>query len=178
MCKTEEGRIEIGVITNTHGVRGEVKVFPHTFDTGRFRLLREITAVSPDNETVFEIEHVKNSNKYIILKFAGINDLDSAARLKGAVLTIPKSLALPLGVDEYYIGDIIGCAVADPDHRMIGEVVDILETGNPDSSEPDGVYVIKKPDGREIMLPAVKEFIKNVDIANKTIIAEPPAGLI
>jgi len=162
------GYLSIGTVANTHGVRGEVKVFPYTFDVNRFGLLREVIVIADGGERAYAIERARAHKQCVILKLTGVDDMTAAERLKGALLCIPKSLALPLEEDEYYIGDVIGCAAYDADGAFIGEVTDILETGAND------VYIINQPGDGEILLPAVKQYVLAVDIANKRITVELP----
>ena len=163
-----DGYLSIGAVANTHGVRGEVKVFPYTFDVNRFGLLSEVIVIISGGERSYTIERARAHKQCVILKFTGVDDMTAAERLKGALLCIPKSLALPLEADEYYIGDVVGCAAYNLSGAFIGEVTDIMETGAND------VYVITQPDGGEVLLPAVKQYVHAVDITNKRITAELP----
>ena len=159
----EEDSILIGTVVKPHGVRGEVKVVPHTFDIRRFGLLKE-AAFSRGAETkTYQIENARYQKQFVILKLNNVDDMDSAAALKGFDITVPRSSALPLGEDEYYAGDIIGCAAYDIYGTLLGEVADVLETGAND------VYVIKKTGGGEFLIPAVKKYIAGVDVAEKKI---------
>lgn len=169
-----DNNMQIGAVTGPHGIKGEIKVFPTTFDMKRYSLLEKIalsTRNDPDRLTTYRIEGVKYQKKTVILKLCGVDDMDAAALLKGSVITVPKSLALPLDADEYYIGDILGCTVVTTAGETLGELTDILETGAND------VYTVKKPDGGEMLLPAVKHVIIRIDTAAKIMTVEPPEGL-
>ena len=163
--------MEIGIIVNTHGVKGDVKVIPYTFEKTRFGLLDEVALMRGNDRRTLKIENVKYQKQFVILKFAGIDDMAAAAGLKNYVITIPKSLALPLGDDEYYIGDIIGCRVTDVSGETLGELTEIIETGAND------VYAVTMKNGRELLIPAVKKYIKNVDTIAKTIVVDLPEEL-
>ena len=164
----KNGYLSIGAVTSTHGVRGEVKVFPYTFDVNRFSLLSEVIVIINGDKRICALERSRAHKQCVILKLTGVDDMTAAARLKGALLCIPKSLALPLETDEYYIGDVVDCMAYDAGGVFIGEVTDILETGAND------VYVITPLDGGEVLLPAVKQYVLAVDVANKRITAELP----
>ena len=161
----ENDYFEIGVVTGPHGVRGEVRVLPLTFDRARFGLLDEVDAVNGPQIKKLKIENVKNLKQHVILKFSGIDDRDAAMRLKKSVLTIPGFKALPLGEDEYYIKNIIGLSVKNIDGGIIGEITDIIETGAND------VYAVKTGVG-ELLIPAVKKYILKVDVAGGFILAD------
>ena len=160
--------MEIGAVANTHGVRGEIKVFPHTFDVKRFAKLDDIILVKNGAEKIYVIENVKYLKQFALLKFKGVDDMNGAALLKGALVCIPKDMALPLGADEYYIGDIIGCRVYGLDEALTGEITGVLETAAHD------IYEIKTPDNREILIPAVKRYVREIDIKLKKVRAETP----
>ena len=164
--------VEIGLITKAHGVKGDVKIIPHTFDMTRFSLLNEVTLLQKSGGQVYKIEKVKYQNKSVILKLNGIDNMSQAEGLRGSVIAIPASLALPLDEDEYYIGDIIGCIVIAEDKKVLGEITDVLETGAND------VYVVKNEEGKEILIPSVKHCILNVDIPGKTVLIKLPGGLL
>jgi len=156
-----EDFIEIGAVAGAHGIKGEIKIIPFTFDNKRFSLLREVILIKNSSEKIYTIENVKYQQKFVILKLEGVNDIPSATGLKGSILSIPRDLALPLGDDEYYIGDVIGCAAFSENGDAVGEVAEIIETGAND------VYIIAAPGNREILLPAIKQCVLGVDILNK-----------
>ena len=160
----------IGTAAGAHGVTGEMKVFPLTFDAKRFGLLDEVFLSRGDVREGFKIEKVRYQTKFVIIKLRAVDDMTRAARYKGCDVTIPRALALPLGEDEYYIGDVIGCAVVDMNGVAIGELTGVIETGAND------VYAVTAATGREVLIPAVKKYILSVDIKNKRMIAAPPGG--
>jgi len=151
---------EIGTIVNTHGINGEVRVIPSTFDERRFELLDEIDAVINGVPSVLHIEHVWYHKRFVILKFKGINDMTAAERLKTAVIRIPEEKALPLGPDEYYLRDLYGMTVVTEDGAVLGELISVIETGAND------VYVVSC-EGSEILIPAIKQCILDVDLSEK-----------
>ncbi len=161
-------RVEIGNIVNTHGIRGEVKVVPQTFNTARFSKLKQVYVERGERCQRMSIDTVRRSGNLVFIKFQGVDNPEQAALLKGWDITIDREEALPLPADTYYIFDLIGCVCLDTQGNMLGKVTDVLETGAAD------VYVIKGDNGKEKLVPAVHEFIKDVNIGTKTIIIDPP----
>ena len=149
--------LQVGIITTTHGVKGEVKVFPTTDDTNRFKKLREVILDTGKEKITLEIEGVKFFKQMVILKFKGIDTLDDVAKYRQAGLYVTRDNAVKLGKDEYFIADLIGMEVYDEFDQLIGSLEDVIETGAND------VYVIRMTDGRELLLPAIRQCILNVD---------------
>ena len=151
---------EIGTIVNTQGIKGEVRVIPSTFDVRRFELLDEIEAVVRGVPFTLRIEHIWYHKQFVILKLEGVDDMTAAEKLKTAVIRIPEEQALPLGPDEYYLRDLYGMVVATEDGTVLGQLASVIETGAND------VYIIEHDSG-EILIPAIKQCILDVDIALK-----------
>jgi len=172
-----ENYLSIGKIVNTQGVKGEVKVVPHTFDVKRFELLDEITLVFNSNILKYHIEHVKYNNKFVIIKFKQVKDMNDAEKIKNYIIMIPETQALPLDSDEYYYKDLIDMVVFDDDGNELGIISDIIETGSND------VYVVTSKDvvknkNVEILIPAIKQCIINVDLVNNKMVVKLMEGLI
>ncbi len=155
-----ENRFQVGVITSTHGVRGEVKVFPTTDDVKRFKRLKEVILDTGKEDMVLEIEGVKFFKQFVILKFKDFDNINDVERYRQKSLYVTRENAVRLRRDEYFIADLIGLDVEDEDGKEIGVLKDVMETGAND------VYVINMTDGRELLLPAIKECVLNVDIEN------------
>ncbi|MBO4515283.1 MAG: 16S rRNA processing protein RimM [Lachnospiraceae bacterium] len=153
-----ETRFQVGVITSPHGVAGEVNVFPTTDDPKRFRRLKEVILVQGKTEKVTEIESVKFFKQMVIIKLKGFDDRDSVEKLRQCSLYVPREKAVRLQKDEYFIADLIGLKVLDDDkdRAEIGVIEDVMATGAND------VYVIKMHDGRELLLPAIKQCVLQV----------------
>lgn len=152
-----EDRLRVGVIASTHGIRGEVKVFPTTDDAGRFKDMKQVILDTGREERILEIEGVKFFKKYAILKFRGIDNINDIEKYKGRELYVSRENAEALQKDEYYIGDLIGICVTEDTGRNLGTITDVLETGAND------VYVVRMEDGRELLIPAIRECILHVD---------------
>lgn len=152
---------EIGTIVNTHGIRGEVRVRPSTFDINRFKLIDEVDVRNGKNNIRVKIESVWYHKQFVILKLHGIDSIDDAQKIKGGVMIIPKESALPLDEDEYYLSDLYDIDVLSDDGEDLGKICDIITTGAND------VYVVKKDNEKELLIPAIKQCILNVDINEK-----------
>ena len=155
-----EDRLQVGVITSTHGVRGEVKVFPTTDDPNRFKRLKEVILDTGKEELVLEIEGVKFFKQLVILKFKGFDNINDIEKYRQKSLYVTRKNAVRLRRDEYFIADLIGLKVLDEQEAQIGVLKDVMETGAND------VYIIEMTDGRELLLPAIKQCILNVDVEN------------
>lgn len=152
-----EELLKVGVITSTHGVRGEVKVFPTTDDAARFKKLKEVVLDTGKEKKVLEIQGVKFFKNMVILKFKGIDDINDVERYKTKELYVTRENAVKLKKDEYFIADLIGLSVCSDDEKLRGILKDVMVTGAND------VYVIELEDGRELLLPAIRECVLSVD---------------
>lgn len=153
-----EDFLKVGVISSTHGIRGEVKVFPTTDDKERFLELDSVILDAGRERIVLKIEGVKFFKQFAILKFQGIDNINDIEKYKGRSLWISREQAVPLEEDEYYIADLIGMDVCLEDGSYFGRLNDVIETGAND------VYVVEDTKGQEILLPAIHECILDVDV--------------
>ncbi len=153
-----ETKLQVGVISSTHGVRGEVKVFPTTDDVKRFKRLKEVILDTGKEELTLEIEGVKFFKQFVILKFKGFDNINDIEKYKGKSLLVTRANAVRLRRDEYFIADLQGLTVVDEEDKVLGTLRDVMETGAND------VYIIDMTDGREVLVPAIKECILNVDM--------------
>lgn len=153
-----EDILQVGIITSTHGVRGEVKVYPTTDDVKRFRRLREVILDTGKEQITLEIEAVKFFKQFAILKFKGIDTINDVEKYRQKSLYVTRENAVRLGRDEYFIADLMGLKVIDESEEEIGTLRDVMVTGAND------VYVIDLYDGRELLLPAIKQCVLAVDM--------------
>ena len=153
-----EEMFRVGVISSTHGVRGEVKVFPTTDDPQRFRRLREVTLDTGREQLVMKIQNVKFFKNMVILKFEGYDNINDIECYKGKELWIHRSQAGNLKKDEYFIADQVGMTVTEEDGHVLGTLSDVIQTGAND------VYVVKMESGKELLLPAIRQCILKVDV--------------
>ena len=153
-----EDLLQVGVITTTHGVRGEVKVFPTTDDANRFKKLKEVILDTGKEQLPLEIAQVKFFKNLVILKFKGIDNINDIEKYKGKILYVTREHAVKLKKDEYFIADLIGMRAVTEEGEELGTIKDVLQTGAND------VYIIKKDGEDELLVPAIKDCVKNVDI--------------
>lgn len=153
-----EERLQVGIISSTHGVRGEVKVFPTTDDVKRFRRLKEVILDTGKENLVLEIEGVKFFKQFAILKFKGYDNINDIEKYRGKSLFVTRENAVRLKKDEYFIADLLGIKVLNEDGSELGVLQDVIETGAND------VYQIKMTDGRELLLPAIRQCVLEVDV--------------
>lgn len=157
--------LQVGVITSTHGIRGEVKVFPTTDDPERFEYLKKVVLDTGKTFIPLEIEGVKYFKQFVILKFKGINNINDIEKYKKMPLLVSREDAVELEEDEYFMADMIGMDVVTEDGEAFGVLKDIMETGAND------VYIVESDQHGEVLLPAIKECILEVDIeANKMVV--------
>lgn len=155
-----EDLLQVGVITTTHGIRGEVKVYPTTDDAHRFDYLESVLLDTGKELCELEIERVKYFKQFVILKFRDVDDINDIEPYKGKSLYVTREFAVPLEENEYYIADLIGMEVFLEDGTLFGELKDVMETGAND------VYVIDTTEKKEVLVPAIKDCIKEVDVEN------------
>lgn len=153
-----EDRLQVGIISSTHGVRGEVKVFPTTDDLSRFKRLKEVILDTGKESRILEIEGVKFFKQFAILKFKGIDNINDIEKYRGKSLFVTRANAVKLKKDEYFIADLLGIKVLNEDGGELGILQDVIETGAND------VYQIRLTDGRELLLPAIKQCVLEVDV--------------
>lgn len=166
-----EDKFRVGVITNTHGLRGEVKVFPTTEDPERFRDLKEVLLDTGGEWLELEVSSVRFFKNLVIVKFKEFNSINEIEQYKGKDLYVSRENAIPLEEGEYYLADIIGSAVVTEDGAVFGELKDVLETG------ANLVYVVLH-EGKEVLLPVIPDCVKNVDVEQKKVAVHIMKGLL
>ena len=167
-----EQLLQVGVISSTHGVCGEVKVFPTTDDVKRFKKLKKVILDTGKEQLPLEIEGVKFFKQFVILKFRGIDNINDIEKYKGKSLLVDRKDAVKLKKDEYFIADMIGMDVFTEDGELFGALKDVMETGAND------VYIIEMSDGKEVLVPAIKQCILDVDIENRKMVIHLLEGLV
>ena len=152
--------LSVGQITSTHGLKGEVKVYPTTDDPEkRFKQLKEVILKTPKEDIPEVIKSVRFSKNLALLKFEGIDGIDAAERYRGAYVCVPRDRAQKLGPDEYYEADLIDMEVVSDEGEALGVLTKVLHTGAND------VYEVEPGSGerKSFLIPAIKECIKRVD---------------
>lgn len=164
--------LQVGVISSTHGVRGEVKVFPTTDDANRFRKLKTVILDTGREYLTLEIEGVKFFKQFVILKFKGIDNINEIEKYKGRSLLVDREHAVKLKKNEYFVADMIGISVFTEDGKPFGILKDVMETGAND------VYIIESPEYGEVLIPAIRQCILEVDIENQRMVIHLMEGLV
>ena len=165
--------LQVGAITSTHGLKGEVKVFPTTDDPTRFEDLDEvILETARQGRISLEIENVRYFKQMVILKFRGLDRIEDVEPYKKATLWVDREHALPLEENENYIADLIGMPVITDEGETLGTLRDVLQTGAND------VYVVQTGEGRELLLPAIRECVLDVDLEQNRILVHLMEGLL
>ena len=167
-----EDLLKVGVITTTHGVRGEVKVFPTTDDAERFLDIEYVLLDTGKELRRLNIQNVKFFKNLVILKFKGVDNINDIEKYKGRDLWIPREEGQELEEDEYYIADLLGMSVVLEDGQEFGTLKDVMETGAND------VYIIDSAEHGEVLLPAIKECILDVDLEKNIMTIHLIKGLI
>ena len=151
----------VGVIANSHGVKGEVKVHPTTDDINRFKNLKTIYLDENGSYKELHINSVKYVKNMVVLGFEEFNNMNEILGLKGMDLYVDRENAIPLKEGEFYIADMIGADIVTEDGNHFGTLKDVLKTGAND------VYVINSDDGKEVLLPSIPECILDKDLENR-----------
>lgn len=167
-----EDLLRVGVIANTHGIRGEVKVFPTTDEKERFKDLKKVILDTGKEQKVLEIQSVRFFKNLVILKFKGIDNINDIEMYKGKDLLVTREDAVPLEEGEYFIADLLDLDVYSDEDEKIGVLYDVMQTGAND------VYVIKTEEGKEILLPAIDECILDIDLEESRMTVHIMEGLL
>ncbi|MCR5415445.1 MAG: ribosome maturation factor RimM [Pseudobutyrivibrio sp.] len=170
-----EELFQVGSITQTHGIRGEVKVFPLTDDINRFKNMKNLLLDGgKDGYISLEVENVRPQKNLVILKFKGIDNINDIEKYKGKGLYVTKDNRVDLKKDEYFIADLIGLSVyLDTDENTcFGTIEDVLQTGAND------VYDIKMANGKSVLVPAIKDCVISVDVENNHVTLHLLPGLL
>lgn len=167
-----EDFLQIGVISSTHGIKGEVKVFPTTDDVNRFKKLKEVYLDTGKEKLTLHPESVKFFKQFVILKFKEFNNINDVEPFRQKSLWVDRQNAVKLRKDEYFIADLIGLKVITDEDKTLGVLKDVLQTGAND------VYIVETEDGKEVLLPAIKECVLKVDVEAGEVLVHVMPGLL
>lgn len=167
-----EDLYQVGAITQTHGIKGEVKVFPMTDDVSRFKNMKGLILDTGKELIPLNVTSARPQKNLVILKFKGYDNINDVERFKGCGLYVTKENRVKCEQDEYFIADLIDMLVVGEDETVYGTVCDVISTGAND------VYVVKTPDNKEILFPAIKECILQVDMEKGEILVHVMKGLL
>lgn len=163
--------LQVGVISSTHGIRGEVKVFPTTDDPMRFKKLKKVFLDTGRERLELEVQSVRFFKQFAIVKFKGIDNINDIEKYKGKGIFVPREDAVPLDEDEYYIADLIGMEVFTEDGHF-GVVRDVMETG------ANEVYIVESDEHGEVLIPAIRQCVLDVNVEEKKMKIRLMDGLI
>lgn len=172
--KPRADRFQIGTIATTHGLKGEVKVFPTTREPERFLDLKRVFLHTGRGEPLnLTVERVREGGKFFIVKFKGMDRIEDVERFRGCELTVAREDAIRLRDGEYYASDLTGLDVIDFDSgSLLGTVTDVIETGAND------VYEMRRTGSEEtVLLPAIRECVRQIDIEKGIMIVHMMDGL-
>lgn len=154
-----EDLLQVGAILDTHGLRGEVKVFPTTDDASRYDDLAEVELQKKDGSFLhLEVERVRYFKNLVIVKFKHFDNINDIEQYKKCNLYVTRENAVELDEDEYFVADLIGLTAKSDEGEILGTLTDVLTTGAND------VYVIKTPQNDELLVPAIHDCVQEVNI--------------
>ncbi|MEB3749543.1 ribosome maturation factor RimM [Geobacillus sp. FSL W8-0032] len=165
----------VGKIVNTHGIRGEVRVISRTdFPEKRYKKGNKLYIFRErDNEPIeVTVKSHRVHKSFDLLSFEGYDSINEVEPFKGAMLKVPESQLGELDEGEYYFHEIIGCTVVTEGGETIGAVTEILTPGAND------VWVVRREDGSDVLIPYIEEVVIHVDPEQKTIVIRPMEGLL
>ena len=164
--------LQVGAVTSTHGLAGEVKVFPTTDDPKRFKKLKQVLLDTGKDMLPLGVEHVKFFKNMVILKFKGYDRIEDIMGFKGKNLYVTRENAVRLKKDEYFIADLIGMKLYTEDEAYLGELTEVITTGAND------VYTVRMENGKDVLIPAIGQCILNVDVEHETMQVHLLEGLL
>lgn len=167
-----QGNLEIGQIVNTFGIKGFVKVNPFVDDISRFDDLEKVYIKRNKELKEMQVEEVKYHKNMVLVKFKGIDRVEEAELLRNSYLEVDRENAIELQEGEYFIVDLLGLNVFADDGRELGKLEDIFNTGSND------IYVVRTEDGKQLLLPAISEVIKEINLKESKIVVHLIEGLI
>lgn len=163
--------LEVGKIVKPHGLLGEVKVVSWCDDMSEFENFKELYYLDKNEKIKLEKTSIKYQNNNLIIKFKGINTIDDTKSIINKILLVEKKYQKKLPQNTFFVVDLIGCSVYDENQNNLGVVVDVFKTGSND------VYVVKNAENKELLIPAISDVVKSIDIENKKIIIKMLEGL-
>ncbi len=167
-------RFQVGVIASTHGLQGEVNVFPTTEDPSRFKKLKQVVLrTQRGEELLLDVVSARFFKKFVIVKFKQFNNINEVEKFRGCELTIDRKDAIKLQPGEYYCADLIGLSIVDEDGSELGTLTEILQTGANDVYE-----MTRKDSGEKVYIPAIRDCIKEIDPEGGRIVIHVMDGLL
>lgn len=167
-----EDIFRIGVITSTHGLKGEVKVYPTTDDINRFKMLKDCFIRTPDGDVKVCMNTCKFFKNMVILSFKEYDNINAVEKYKGFGLYVTRDCAIPLEDNEYYIADAIGMQVYTESDRLLGVLFDVMQTGAND------VFVIHMTDGGELLVPVIPDCVLDMNFTDNRVTVRLMKGML
>lgn len=167
-----EKYFRVGVISNTHGIKGEVKVYPTTEDIKRFDDLKDALIDTGKEFMDVHVTGVKYFKNMVIVKFKEFDNINDVIPYKGKDLLVTRENAIQKNDGKYFIADLVGCDVITDTDEHLGVLTDVLQTGAND------VYVVKMDNGKEVLLPVIEQCVLKKDIEKQVITVHLMKGLI
>ena len=167
-----QGNLEIGQIVNTFGIKGFVKVNPFVDDISRYNDLKKVYVKRNKELKEMQVEEVKYHKNMVLVKFKGVDRVEDAELLRNSYLEVDRENAIELQEGEYFIADLLGLNVFTEEGEALGKLEDIFNTGSND------IYVVKTKDGKQLLLPAISEVIKEINLEESKIVVHLLEGLI
>lgn len=164
--------LEIGQIVNVFGIKGYVKVNPFVDDISRFDDLEKVYVKRNKELKEMEVEDVKYHKGMVLLKFKGVDRVEDAEIFRNSYLEVDRENAIKLEEGEFFIVDLIGMDVITDENKFLGKLEDVFNTGSND------IYVVKSSDGKQILLPAISDVVKEINIKENKIIVHLLEGLV
>ena len=159
--------IEFGKIVNTHGIKGEVKIYSYTDNPSNILKLKKVYIENVE----YQVERIRLASNMFILKLKGIDRIEDTERIKNKEIYREVLKKEKESTDEFFVRDLIGLDVVDEEENKIGILSDVINTGAND------IYIVKREAQKELLLPAIKQVVKNIDIKNKKIVVKVMEGL-
>lgn len=172
MSNTTDDMFRIGVITTTHGLKGEVKVFPTTDSMDRFKSLKKCFIKTKKELIEVEKKSCKFFKNMVILSFKGYDTIEQIEGFRQCEIYVTREDAVPLQEDEFYIADVIDMDVCLEDGTKFGVLKDVLQTGAND------VFSVELPDGKEVLMPVIKDCVKDIDYDNNIVTINLMKGIL
>jgi len=170
---SSEAFIGVARAVRTRGLKGEIVAELLTDFPDRFELVDQLTAIAPGGERkVVELEDFWFQNERVVLKFAGYDDVEKASELVGYEFAVPESARVPLPEGHFYDWELEGCIVKVVDGPAIGSVRAVLKTGATEILEVEDHQGVKR------LIPLASSIVLEIDIPGKTIVVDPPEGLL
>ena len=165
---------QVGVIASTHGLSGEVNVFPTTQDPERFKKLKKVTLHTQKGEEIqLDVVSSRFFKKFVIVKFKQFNNINEVEKFRGCELTIDRKDAIKLEKGEYYCADLIGLVIVDEEGNELGTLTEILQTGANDVYE-----MTRKNSEDKIYIPAIRDCVKEINVDEGKIVIHVMPGLL